>query len=150
MVRSRWNVVLAGLVVVAGLTGAIGAQGTGTPAQSKPAEDEFLKGTYNKTTPGITMPVTMREVKPKYTSDAMRAKLQGGVKLQLVVAQDGTVSRVRVLESLDAATGLDDAAVAAARQWMFSPGKLDGKAVPVAVEVYLEFRLHISRQPNRK
>jgi hypothetical protein len=32
--------------------------------------------------------------------------------------------------------------VAAARQWVFVPGKLNGEAVPVRVLLSLEFRLH--------
>jgi TonB family protein len=104
--------------------------------------DEFLKGTVAQDMPGLTQPVLTKEVKPKYTPDAMRAKIQGRVKIQMVVATDGTVDRARVVESLDAATGLDAAALAAAKQYVFTPAKLRDRVVPVAVDVYLEFRLH--------
>jgi len=139
MKSSRWSV-LFGFVAAAGLATFIGAQATAP--QTKTPEDPFLKGAYTKATPGITAPVTIHEVKPRYTPDAMRAKVQGSVKLQLVVAADGTVDRVRVLESLDSVTGLDEAAVVAAKQWKFKPGELAGKAVPVAIDIVLEFRLH--------
>ena len=91
---------------------------------------------------GVSWPAVLKEVKPKYTPDAMRAKLQGAVELEIVVKEDGTVGDVRVTKSLDRASGLDDAAIAAAKQWVFSPGMKDGKPVPTRVGLVLEFRLH--------
>jgi TonB family protein len=91
---------------------------------------------------GVSWPKVITEVKPKYTPDAMRAKLQGAVELEIVVKEDGTVGDVRVTKSLDRASGLDDAAMAAARKWLFSPGMKEGKPVPTRVGLVLEFRLH--------
>jgi protein TonB len=144
MIRSRIRLAFAGGVLVAGMTGMLGAQTT-VPAVSvaKPAQaDDFLKGAYTADTPGLVAPKVKKFVVPKYTPDAMRAKLQGRVKVQVVVAADGTVDRARVIESLDKATGLDDQAVAAVKQWTFEAGRLNDKPVSVAVEAYLDFRLH--------
>jgi protein TonB len=91
---------------------------------------------------GVSWPTVLREVKPKYTPDAMRAKLQGAVELEIVVKEDGTVGEVRVTKSLDKASGLDDAAIEAAKKWLFEPGKKDGKPVSTRVGLVLEFRLH--------
>jgi protein TonB len=91
---------------------------------------------------GVSWPSVLREVKPKYTPDAMRAKLQGAVELEIIVLEDGTVGDVRVTKSLDRASGLDDAAIAAAKQWKFTPGMKDGKPVATRVLMTLEFRLH--------
>jgi TonB family protein len=77
---------------------------------------------------------------PKYTPEAMRAKVQGAVKVQAVVAADGTVARARVLERLH--PELDATAIAATKQYLFKPAQLKGEAVPVAVELLLQFRLH--------
>ena len=44
---------------------------------------------------GVTLPRILREVKPAYTSDAMRAKVQGTVLLQCVVRPDGSVRHTR-------------------------------------------------------
>jgi TonB family protein len=117
------------------------AQQSGRPTGSVLPDDDFTVGTYEPGN-GVSWPQAIREVKPKYTPDAMRAKLQGRVELELVIMPDGTVGKVRVLQSLDRDTGLDEAAVAAARQWVFTPGKLNGEAVPVRVLLSLEFRLH--------
>ena len=52
---------------------------------------------------------------------------------------DGSVSNVRVVRPLDAE--LDEAAVAAVRQWQFKPGLRDGEPVRVAVEAEMSFAL---------
>jgi periplasmic protein TonB len=90
---------------------------------------------------GVTLPRVIREVKPQYTSDAMRAKVQGTVLLQCVVRRDGTVSDVQVVRSLDRMFGLDDEAIKAAKQWRFSPGTRLGEPVAVLVTIELTFTL---------
>jgi protein TonB len=93
---------------------------------------------------GVTPPAMLREVKPAYTSEAMRLKIQGSVELEIIIQADGTVaSDIRVLRSLDKVHGLDEAAKAAARGWLFRPAKdRDGKAVPYKAPLILDFRLH--------
>jgi TonB family protein len=90
---------------------------------------------------GVTLPRVLREVKPAYTSDAMRAKVQGTVLLQCVVRPDGAVSDIQVLRSLDSVFGLDQEAIKAARQWRFAPGTRMGQAVPVQITIELTFTL---------
>lgn len=51
-------------------------------------------------------------------------------------------SEARAVRSLDKEFGLDDAAVAAVKQWTFKPGRtMDGNAVPVLVNIELTFSL---------
>jgi periplasmic protein TonB len=90
---------------------------------------------------GVLAPRLLRQVRPSYTADAMRARLQGLVKLECVVMPDGSVGRVRVMQSLDATFGLDQEAIKAARQWRFTPGTRFGQPVPVLVTIDLEFVL---------
>jgi TonB family protein len=90
---------------------------------------------------GVTLPRILREVKPAYTSDAMRAKVQGTVLLQCVVRPDGAVTDIQVLRSLDSVFGLDQEAIKAARQWRFAPGTRMGQAVPVQITIELTFTL---------
>jgi protein TonB len=85
--------------------------------------------------------VLLREVKPQYTSDAMRAKIQGTVLVECVVNKDGTVGEVQVVRSLDSVFGLDQEAVKAARQWRFRPGTRLGEPVPVLITIQLDFSL---------
>jgi TonB family protein len=90
---------------------------------------------------GIELPRVIREVKPQYTADAMRAKIQGVVELEAVVQPDGTVGAVQVTRSLDRTFGLDQQAINAVKQWRFIPGTRLGQAVPVLVTVELTFTL---------
>jgi protein TonB len=91
---------------------------------------------------GVSTPEIVRKVDPAYTSDAMRAKVQGEVVLEGIVQPNGLLSDIKVLKSLDRMYGLDQAAKDAATKWLFTPGKKDGKAVPVVVTLVMEFRLH--------
>ena len=66
------------------------------------------------------LPVIVREVKPEYTHEAMKARVEGTVLLEAVVGDDGAVGDVRVARSLD--DGLDAEAVKAMKQWLFRSG----------------------------
>jgi TonB family protein len=90
----------------------------------------------------ITNPVLKSKVDPKYTREAMQAKIQGEVWIDAIVETDGTVQIATIKKSLDTQYGLDNAALDAARQWTFAPGTLDGKPVRVRTMLVLEFRLH--------
>jgi periplasmic protein TonB len=90
---------------------------------------------------GVTTPRVVREVRPAYTSDAMRAKVQGTVLLECVVKEDGSVGDVQVVRSLDPTFGLDAEAIKAARNWRFQPGTRLGQPVPVLVTIELTFTL---------
>ena len=90
---------------------------------------------------GVEMPRLIKQVKPQYTADAMRAKVQGTVLIEAVVQEDGSVGRVHVVRSLDQTFGLDQEALKAARQWRFVPGTRFGRPVPVLVNIELAFTL---------
>jgi protein TonB len=90
---------------------------------------------------GVSAPRVIKEVKPAYTAEAMRAKVQGVVWLRCIVLPDGTVGRVEVVRSLDSTFGLDQEAVKAARQWRFMPGTRLGEPVAVRVTIELTFTL---------
>ena len=89
--------------------------------------------------PGIVNPWLLREVRPQYTAEALRAKIVGTVYLEMVVLPDGTVGDVRITKSLD--PGLDREAVKAARQWLFEPGTRSGEPVAILVNLALDFHL---------
>lgn len=88
---------------------------------------------------GGTSPEVLYEMKPAYTPEAMRAKVQGTVGMEAVVFADGTVGPVRVTRSRD--RDLDIAAVAALKGWRFRPATLNGAPVPAIVEVEMTFTL---------
>lgn len=90
---------------------------------------------------GVELPRVVREVRPQYTADAMRAKVQGTVWVECVVLPDGSVGQASVTKSLDSVFGLDQEALKAAKQWKFVPGRRFGEPVSVLVTIELTFTL---------
>lgn len=130
-------------------SGSGGGAGTGTGTGIGPGRGSglgpgwgggFGGGAYRPGS-GIELPRLLREVKPAYTADAMRAKVQGTAVLDCVVTAEGTVGECQVVRSLDSSFGLDQKAVEAAKQWRFAPGKRLGQPVPVLVTIELTFTL---------
>jgi TonB family protein len=105
-----------------------------------PIADGFGAGAYKPGT-GVTLPTLLHKVDARYSVAAMARRLQGDAELQAVVLADGTVGDVRVSKSLDSLYGLDDMAVRATRQWLFSPGLVDGGPAPILITVLTTFRL---------
>jgi protein TonB len=141
---------LTGLPVVASQgSGSGGGAGTGTGSGIGPGSGSGLGpgtgggtggGAYRPGN-GVMMPTVLSEVKPSYTADAMRQKIQGIVMVEAVVLPDGGVGQVQVVRSLDPTFGLDQEAVKAVRRWRFRPGTRFGQPVPVLVEIELTFTL---------
>jgi periplasmic protein TonB len=90
---------------------------------------------------GIENPVLLVDVKPQYTPDAMKARIQGIALLECVVGEDGRTSRIRVIRSLDPVFGLDQEAIRVVERWRFSPARRRGR--PVAMLVYAEVRFNL-------
>jgi TonB family protein len=90
---------------------------------------------------GVAGPRAIYAAKPRYTSDAMRARLQGSVLVECVVQVSGVCTNTRVLRSLDPVFGLDQEALKAAEEWRFVPGTRLGLPVPVIVTIELDFVL---------
>ena len=130
-------------------SGSGGGAGTGTGTGVGPGSGSGLGpgsgggtggGVYRPGN-GVTLPRVLHEERPQYTSDAMRAKVQGTVLLECVVRPDGTVGDVQIVRSLDPTFGLDLQAVTAARKWRFAPGMRLGEPVPVLITIELTFTL---------
>ena len=112
-------------------------KGSGSGDDSGPGHDGDFFGLGD----GVTTPVPLRQPPPAYTSEAMRARLQGVVTLTCVVQADGRCSDIRVTHSLDTVFGLDQQAVASAHEWRFIPGKRLGQPVPVRVTLEIAFTI---------
>ena len=85
----------------------------------------------------VQLPVVIRDVKPLFTPDAMRAKVKGSILLRGIVGRDGTVGDIRVVRPVE--PSLDAAAVHAFSQWQFRPAIRDGAPVPIAISVEMTF-----------
>jgi TonB family protein len=88
---------------------------------------------------GVSPPVLLYKIEPEYSGVAHLARIEGKVLLALVVDTSGHADHISVLRPLG--MGLDEQAVGAVTQWRFKPGMKDGKAVNVAANVEVNFRL---------
>ena len=92
--------------------------------------------------PGVVNPSLLTKVEPKYTPAAMAAKIRGGVELEAVVREDGTVGDMQIVHSLDPLFGLDENAMRAASHWVFTPATRDGRPIACVVRLVMTFDLH--------
>jgi protein TonB len=86
----------------------------------------------------VPMPKKIRDVKPVMPELAASARVQGVVIIEAVIDEAGRVAEARVLRSIPL---LDQAALDAVRQWMFTPTVIDGKTVPVIITMTVQFQL---------
>jgi protein TonB len=87
----------------------------------------------------IREPRKLRDVPPDYPSHARIARVEGVVILEAVLDEQGRVDRLRVLRSVPL---LDEAAMAAVRQWRYTPTLLNGVPVPVLMTITVRFTLN--------
>jgi TonB family protein len=141
-VMSRTRLVCTAAVLVCVLAGAITGTARALPLGWPIGEAAArLQQVVDGKDPGVTLPKVVSEVKPEYTPEAMKARIEGTVVMTVVVRTDGTPGDIEVTKSLDTNYGLDKAAVTALGQWRFEPGRKDGKAVAVRVTVEMRFSL---------
>jgi protein TonB len=114
-------------------TGLSPAAGTGTAA-APPADPSPDVYTWTETLPDAKL-----RVKPEYPGIACDAGMEGKVTVRMLVGVDGRVKKAEV-ESKPSL--FDDAALAAARQWIYTPATTDGRPVPVWTRVPFVFTLH--------
>ena len=86
----------------------------------------------------IRAPERVHYVAPIYTPIAQTARVQGIVIIEATIGVDGRVTNARLLRSVPL---LDDAALAAVRQWTYTPTTLNGIPVPVIMTVTVNFQL---------
>src|SRR5207248_574907 len=115
--------------------------GPGTGSGLGPGSGGGTGGGVYRPGNGIVSPVPVFAPKPAYTSEAMRARVQGAVLLECIVRPDGSVTDVQVLHSLDPTFGLDQQAIETAKKWRFRPGTRLGEPVSVIVTIELTFTL---------
>jgi TonB family protein len=105
------------------------------PAAASPnAQEEPLAAG----TDGVPVPKKKKHVQPVYPQEALAQGIRGIVILDVIVGTDGRVEETHVIRSIP---GLDEAAIAAARQWEYEPVKVDGKPVRVKLTVPITFAL---------
>jgi TonB family protein len=85
----------------------------------------------------VKAPVVVKKVEGVETAEAAQARVSGVVILEIVIDTTGHVTDARVLKPLP--FGLNEAAIAAVKQWEFQPGTLHGEPVIVSFNVVVMF-----------
>ena len=84
-----------------------------------------------------TAPLLSSWAPPVYPPEALQEKIEGKVKLRVVVDAQGQVTVARVLQPVD--PRLDEAALTAVKAWKFTPGLEDGRPAPCSMDVPVLF-----------
>lgn len=118
---------------------AFGSTGlTGVPSVPPSPAPEPIAQKIVRVGPGIREPRRVAGGAPEYPVFARNARVQGTVILEAVINDRGTIERVRVLRSVPL---LDAAAIAAVRDWRYTPTLLNGVPVSVLMTITINFTL---------
>src|SRR5688572_2019114 len=91
-------------------------------------------------------PVLLQAVAPEYPPAALEAGKQADVKVRIHIDDAGVVTQVEVIEPVG--DGFDEAAVAAAMQYVFDPAEIDGKPAAIQVETVIHFVIEEVEEPE--
>jgi len=86
----------------------------------------------------IKEPKKLKNIAPVYPPIATQARVQGVVILECTISPQGKVTEVKVLRGIPL---LDQAAIDAVKQWVYTPTLLNGVPVPVIMTVTVNFKL---------
>jgi protein TonB len=86
----------------------------------------------------IQAPKKTHDARPVYPPIAQSARVQGIVIIEATIGPSGKVESAKVLRSIPL---LDQAALDAVKQWVFTPTLLNGVPVPVIMTVTVQFTL---------
>jgi len=121
-------------------TGSGGGIGSGKGNGYGPGEGGGYGGGLYHVGGGVSAPQLVFAPDPEFSDDARRAKSQGVCVVSLIVDAQGNPQRVQVVRHLG--MGLDEKAVEAVRQYKFKAATLQGKPVPVEVNIEVNFRIY--------
>lgn len=121
-------------------TGDGGGIGSGSGNGYGPGSGGGYGGGTYQVGGGVSPPVVIFSVEPEFSDEARRAKYQGVSVVSLIVDAHGMPQRVRVIRKLG--MGLDEKAVEAVQQYKFKPAMFQGHAVPVVINVEVNFRIY--------
>jgi len=85
-----------------------------------------------------SVPKARHKVMPTYPDGAKRAKRQGVVIMQFLVAEDGTVQDIRVLSGPNV---FRKVAIETLQSWTYEPARAGGRAVPFLMVFTMSWKL---------
>ncbi|ACB74381.1 energy transducer TonB [Opitutus terrae] len=84
-------------------------------------------------------PQVVSQVQPLYPAKMLAEKIEGDVQVALVVTAKGDTTQVRAFFSTR--PEFEEPAIEAVKQWKFTPGMKDGRAVNTQMVVPIKFAL---------
>jgi periplasmic protein TonB len=87
------------------------------------------------------LPASATEIRPDYPPIAREVGIEGLVVVHVLVGKDGHVMKAEVNEKFSIPV-LNEAALGAARRWVFTPALRNNHPVPVWVALRFNFKLH--------
>ena len=124
----------AGIVVTgSGFPVGVGTPTAPPPPPARPEPPKRLRVGGNVQAANV-----LSRVNPPYPPLAKQARIQGLVKLEGIIARDGTVQQLRVLAGHPL---LAPAALEAVKQWRYRPTLLNGEPVEVIAPIDVNFVL---------
>jgi protein TonB len=124
--------------VVGGVEGGVKGGEVGGVEGGVPKEDPEPPAGPVRVGGQIHPPRKLKNVDPVYSDLARQARVSGVVILEATISKDGRVTDVKILRG---APLLQDAAVDAVKQWVYSPTLLNGEPVAVIMTVTVNFRV---------
>jgi protein TonB len=89
---------------------------------------------------GVAVGMLQTKIEPVYPPIALKARVQGTVLLRAIIAADGHVENIQLIQGHPM---LVEAAINAVRQWHYAPYRLSGE--PVEVDTTVSVNFHIDK-----
>jgi len=121
-------------------SGKSGGVGPGTGAGVGPGEGGGYGGGIYRVGGGVRPPVAIFAPEPEFSDQARMAKYQGLCVVEVIVDAKGLPQDPRVIRPLG--MGLDEKALEAVKQYRFKPATLNGRPVPVKINVIVDFHIY--------
>jgi TonB family protein len=138
-----------GIVADAGFGKAVGPVSAGSPGGGTPTVRTGGFGAVSAAPeskkisapagPAVVPVEILSKPAPAYTAEARRLKKEGEVLLEVIFTAGGEVRVLSVVQGLG--YGLDESAIAAAKQLKFRPARRDGVAVDSQAKLHIVFQL---------
>jgi protein TonB len=117
---------------MAAMGGIVPGTNLGSPSQSQLQAPLPVGG-------HVQAPRLVSSTSPSYPALARRSRVEGDVVVDTTIDATGKVTGMKIISG---PAMLQDAARDALRQWRYSPGTLNGQAIPTQMQVTIKFRLN--------
>jgi periplasmic protein TonB len=125
--------------VAGGVEGGVFGGMLNTSAAPPPPPPVATKQQVVRVGGDVQAPRLLSRVQPVYPAVARTARIEGDVVVDAIIDEHGNVVKAHVVSGPGL---LVPAALAAVQQWKYAPTYLNGVAVPIGMNVVVQFHLH--------